>query len=281
MQIFKIVNGQRINMIFKDPIQFSGGERHVQLPEDCLDDHDGEVYLTACVRSPEAFLDFCLIINAIWHLDDTVKVIAQVPYFPYARQDRVCAAGQAFSLEWAIASIYAGNPNISIITWDLHSDAMIDCFGKNVSQGRILFTPSKLKTTLRSSDPVLVQPDRGAHGRCLELWKTGWFSGIAVGDKVRDPKTGWITEYKLSGTDVKDRTCFIADDICDGGMTFNLLSDQLKAAGAGKVILFVTHGIFSKGLDGLSRSIDEVYTTNSLPQKELSGDRIINYDYFG
>jgi len=46
----------------------------------------------------------------------------------------------------------------------------------------------------------------------------------------------------------------IVDDICDGGMTFKLLARDLLAAGAKEVHPYVTHGIFSKGLDTLKES---------------------------
>ena len=62
---------------------------------------------------------------------------------------------------------------------------------------------------------------------------------------------------------LEGRTAIITDDICDGGYTFIKVAEQLKAKGASKVILFVTHGIFSKGLDVFEGLIDHVYTTTS------------------
>ena len=56
----------------------------------------------------------------------------------------------------------------------------------------------------------------------------------------------------------------IADDICVGGATFIALAKELKKKNAGKVVLFITHGVFSKGVDELFNSgIDEIWTTNS------------------
>jgi phosphoribosylpyrophosphate synthetase len=48
--------------------------------------------------------------------------------------------------------------------------------------------------------------------------------------------------------DCKDKRVLIVDDICDGGKTFELLAKDLYNAGAEEVNLFVTHGLFSKGL---------------------------------
>ena len=59
------------------------------------------------------------------------------------------------------------------------------------------------------------------------------------------------------------RIAVITDDICDGGYTFIKVAEQLKAKGADKVVLFVTHGIFAKGLDVFDGLIDHVFTTDS------------------
>jgi ribose-phosphate pyrophosphokinase len=44
----------------------------------------------------------------------------ELAYLPYARQDRVCAVGQAFSLQ-LIASILAIHPKEQVVVWDVHS----------------------------------------------------------------------------------------------------------------------------------------------------------------
>jgi ribose-phosphate pyrophosphokinase len=53
----------------------------------------------------------------------------------------------------------------------------------------------------------------------------------------------------------------IVDDLCDGGGTFTAHASVLLAAGATAVDLYVTHGIFSKGLP--LDHIDRVFTTDS------------------
>ena len=40
----------------------------------------------------------------------------------------------------------------------------------------------------------------------------------------------------------------MVDDLCDGGATFILLAKELLSKGAKEVHLFVSHGIFSRGL---------------------------------
>ena len=46
-----------------------------------------------------------------------------------------------------------------------------------------------------------------------------------------------------------------------------------------RIVLAVTHGIFSKGLDAIFEHIDEVYTTDSIKEFE-SNDRLNQYGIF-
>ena len=47
--------------------------------------------------------------------------------------------------------------------------------------------------------------------------------------------------------------------ICDGGASFIHLGAKLKEQGAAKVVLYATHGIFSKGKEVFAGTVDEVY----------------------
>lgn len=271
------LNGQPFEVT--PPHQFSGGERHVQLPEVI----EGDLDINANVTNANDLIDLVLYLNALYQSFREVNVRVQIPYMPYARQDRVCAVGQAFSLDAVIDMIMNANPLAELYTWDLHSDAMEWAFEENVPQSKFLNVSSFLRTKLFNTRHILVQPDKGAKDRCDELQQnTPFFIGERVtGSKVRDPKTGWITEYAITGANVRGKDCFIADDICDGGATFNILAKSLKEKGAKSVVLFVTHGIFSKGVDELYENIDDIYTTNSRENRHLPASRIIHFDLFG
>ena len=85
---------------------------------------------------------------------------------------------------------------------------------------------------------------------------------VLIGEKVRDQSTGRITHYSING-DVKDKNILIVDDICDGGMTFRILSKSLVDRGSKSNNLYVSHGIFSQGLDVLRNDgINRIFTIN-------------------
>lgn len=78
---------------------------------------------------------------------------------------------------------------------------------------------------------------------------------------MRDVSNGVIRSLTISHESI-NRPCYIVDDICDGGATFMMLSDELRRRGAPEVNLIVSHGIFSRGIDFI-KNIDHIYTTNS------------------
>ncbi len=90
--------------------------------------------------------------------------------------------------------------------------------------------------------------------------------------KMRDVKTGNLSDFKTMESDFEGKICFIVDDIYDGGGTFVGLSALLKRHNAGKIVLIVSHGIFSKGFD--LAHIDAIYTTNSFKDFENLPDNV-------
>jgi ribose-phosphate pyrophosphokinase len=99
----------------------------------------------------------------------------------------------------------------------------------------------------------------------------------AILSKKRDVASGKLTGFSLMAGDVRGRDLLIVDDLCDAGGTFIGSAQVLREAGAHSVSLYVTHGIFSKGVEHLfANGIDAIYTTTSYaaptlehPQLEL------------
>ncbi len=111
---------------------------------------------------------------------------------------------------------------------------------------------------------VLVSPDEGA---------SKWVKGLAnlakevlQCSKVREPGTGRITDVSVpeSAWLQSVPAAVIVDDLCDGGATFIQIAGALRDRKPDlRIILAVTHGIFSKGFDVFNGLIDRIYCTNS------------------
>jgi ribose-phosphate pyrophosphokinase len=107
----------------------------------------------------------------------------------------------------------------------------------------------------------LVSPDAGASKKIHKLAQELNINNIVACMKERDVKTGELLSFKTTAEHLNDKTYFIVDDICDGEGTFAGTAEMLKRLGASKVVLTVSHGIFSKG-DQIGY-IDAIYTTDS------------------
>jgi ribose-phosphate pyrophosphokinase len=186
-------------------------------------------------------------------------------YAPYAQQDRVCNDYESLTSKVFSELINAQNYQ-SVTVLDCHSDVMPALLNNCTN-----ISPINLVARLPfDEDTYLICPDSGALKRIYNI-STGInkIKGIVRADKRRDTMTGKITGTEVLHENLNGAKCIIVDDICVGGATFINLSKELKNKGAGEILLYVTHGIFSNGLDCLFDSgIDAIYTTNSRNRNE-------------
>ena len=240
---------------------FNGGEPHLKI-KTALAASD-EVTITTRIR---AFNDlgFLLLANDALRRMGVRKIHLFLPYFPAARQDRVMVKGEPLTVK-----IYADLINqccfetVTIV--DPHSEvtaAVLD----NV---RVIDNHRFVEKCLaQNNDYQLVSPDGGA---LKKVYKLAQFLGgkeVVECSKRRDVTTGNLTGFTVYADDLQGKTCVIVDDICDGGGTFLGLAEALKKKNAGDLILIVTHGIFSKGLEGLSKHFSKIYSTDSFGDLE-------------
>lgn len=262
-------------------VQFSGGERHVQLG---TFENKTAYILRADLRASNDVFDLLLTADALNQKFDNCELFIEIPYLPYARQDRVCAPGQAFSLN-VLAGLLRQIENVKkVIVWDCHSAVGIERTGaENIPAEDIIKTNSALSALIMDLNSVVICPDKGAVHRTRDIVnafeKDFQPEPIVYCEKVRDPATGQITHTDVKVESLKGRTAIITDDICDGGYTFIKVAEQLKAKGADKVVLFVTHGIFSKGLDVFEGLIDHVFTTDSFEHAPDPRLTVIPYNF--
>ncbi len=247
---------------------FSGGERHIQLEN--LPTTKPETLAIRCyLRNSDDLMDLLLLQNALDnYYSQAVMLNLEIPYLPYARQDRVCAQGQAFSLQ-LMARLLSMLHLRQLIVWDCHSQVGLDLTKAiNIEASDILASSVEFKALLRQPDVVLICPDKGAIGRCQKLVDYFQLKPMIKSEKYRNPTTGKITRTEVIAEDLTGKTAIITDDICDGGYTFIKIAEQLRKKNVKTVILYVTHGIFSKGLSVFDGLIDKVYTTQSFIQQK-------------
>ncbi len=226
--------------------------------------------IVARIQSAHDIVELIMLTDALREFDPA-PIRLFMPYCSYSRQDRRCVKGEAFSLR-AFADIINGLNFERVKTLDPHSDVVGGVFDRLeiIDQltviGKFDAFNARLQPSLPLDRPVFVSPDAGGNKKTIELAKHFGHDFFVRADKTRNLATGQLTGFKVHCEDdqIKNRDVVICDDIADGAGTFIGLSKVLKELGAKKVILFVTHGIFSKGTKILfDGGIDEVFTTNS------------------
>lgn len=193
------------------------------------------------------------------------------PYFPGARQDRVCAPGDSLTIK-----VYADFVNSlkfdHVTVFDPHSDvtpALLD-------RVRVVNNHNFVEAVIEELDLrnyLLVSPDAGANKKVFSLAAKLGFPEVIRADKKRDPSTGSLTGTTVFSDNLNNRDCLIVDDIISGGRTFMNLAEELRKKNAGNIYLAVSHHEGVAQEPELRKSgITEVFTTDSLPLACLSPD---------
>jgi len=193
----------------------------------------------------------------------------KMPYLPYARQDRKCHSGEAFSLK-VFVKLLASIGIKSVGCTDVHSDVAKELFDAydiefcNIEQWQIA-------KNLPEFD-YLIAPDLGSHGKASKTWENS-FSNLVTLTKTR-------TESGIVYDDLEDTidgTAIILDDICDFGGTFLACGAMLKRTQPRmtSLNLYVTHGLLGKGTDALFEIYDKIYVHNLMNKNLSYSDRLI------
>lgn len=262
---------------------FSGGEIHVDisgLPSKCND-----YCVKARMQSSEDIMHAIMLINALEHYYPDAESTMVIPYMPYARQDRVCSAGQHFGLgtiahmlgEFILNKIVLVDPH-SYVTEDwVEYKQHANCQVSVLSQADIISDYNPLADEIGRDNLMVVAPDKGATEKAQRVADVCFSTlRVAQGSKVRDPESGKLTGFDVDVQDFQGKDLLIVDDICDGGGTFIGLAEVLKERNCGSLSLYVTHGIFSNGFKELAKVFDKVYTTDSFRRPDSYSNESIN-----
>jgi len=265
--MFKVFAGS--TQIKYENFTFPGGEESVKLDETLhryyYIDSTMRINITGNIESSKELIELLLLTDALRRFYnfyyENVVIHLTVPYFPYARQDRVMVTGESFSLKVITDIINAQNYR-SVTIYDPHSEVVVSLLNNcsvisQVDGIRHLFNKHpELK------ECILVAPDAGALKKTQKISQEFKMNMIHA-EKQRDLNTGEITGTRVYDSEsFNNKDYLIVDDICDGGRTFIELAKELRKTTNVKIFLYVTHGIFSKGLDVFDNLIEKVYCRN-------------------
>ncbi len=206
------------------------------------------------------------------------EIALQLPYLPNARQDRVKAPEDVFTLKY-FAELINSLEFCEVEVLDPHS-YVSEALLNNIR----IRTPKKyvekvLEQLTRQNERrvLLFFPDEGAMKRYSVMFEQPYVFGI----KKRDWTTGEIEGLEAAGqTDlIPGSTVLIVDDICSRGGTFYYSAKALKELGAEQVYLYVSHceNTILEGDLLKTDLVEKVYTTNSIFTK--SDEKVEAFSY--
>jgi ribose-phosphate pyrophosphokinase len=193
------------------------------------------------------------------------KVVAVIPYFGLARQDRKDKPRVPISSKM-VANILTAAGADRVMTMDLHAPQIQGFFDIPVDHldSTVIFIP--YIKSLPSENLLLAAPDVGATKRVREFAK---FLGVemVICDKARK-RANEVASMTIIG-DVKDKDVVLIDDICDTANTLCKAAALIKEKGARSVRAVCTHPVLSgKAYDNLENSVlEEIVLCDTIPIK--------------
>lgn len=244
---------------------FAGGEAHIKI----LSAVNENATITCRIKSSDDLMTLLLVTDALKR-EGAEKIELFMPYLPYARQDRQMVKGEPLSLK-VFADLINSQQYSSVTVFDPHSDVAPAL----INNCNVISNHRFVKSILQGLDNYyIISPDAGAYKKIFAVSQyVDYRDEIIMCNKLRDVSNGTLRSVTVSHEDLKGKDCYIIDDICDGGGTFVLLSEELRKRNAGKINLIVSHGIFSQGEDVLHTHLNRIYTTDSF--KDIQSSFII------
>lgn len=223
---------------------FSDGEFAVSFEESV---RGQSVYLVqSTCPSTDNLMELLLMADAAKRAS-AYKVIAVIPYFGWARQDRKDKPRVSIGAKLVSNMIQTAGVD-RVITLDLHADQIQGFFDIPVDH---LFGSSILADHIVSKELenlVIASPDVGGSKRaasfCKKLEKRLHYEVPMVICYKQRLKANQVSEMRVLG-DVQGKDVVIIDDIADTAGTLCKAAGVMKAAGANTVRAIVTHGILS------------------------------------
>lgn len=235
---------------------FPDGECYTKVDLETLEGQD--VVIVQNTFPDNKLVEALLIEDAVRSLNPK-SVTLVVPYFGYARQDRVFNKGEPESAKVMCRVLALGCDRM--ITVDIHKENILEALGKPYRD--VKAAPVIGKYFEDKGIDMVLSPDIGAAGRAKIVGET---MGLPHDHLQKTRLSGTEVRIAPATMDVKGKRILIVDDMVSTGGTIIAASNALVEAGADSVTVACTHGVFANNaLDRFEDSkVDDVLCCNTL-----------------
>jgi ribose-phosphate pyrophosphokinase len=244
--------------------RFADGEVYVEINENVRGVNCFVVQPT-CAPTNDNLMELLVMIDALKRAS-AGSIVAVIPYFGYARQDRKSKPRTPISARLVADLITAAGVD-RVLSIDLHAGQIQGFFNIPVDH---LYAMPVLMDDLRmrfNHEAVIVSPDAGGVERARAYAKR-LDSALAIVDKRRESPN--VAEVHNVVGDVEGRTALIVDDMIDTGGTLAKVASALKEAGAREVLASSSHAVLSgQAVNKIEESpLSQLIVTDSIPLAE-------------
>jgi ribose-phosphate pyrophosphokinase len=230
-EILKVPMGRSTTTIFPD------SETYITIDEVV---RDQDIFIVQPCSAPvnEHLMELMLYLDAFRRASaNSVSVL--IPYFPYARQDRMAKGREAISAR-VVANMLETMGADRVIYMDIHNTAIQGFFNIPVDPPSAIPVLSSYFKKERFKNYVIVSPDVGradVAGKYAE--QTGL--PLVVMHKRRDSATETHTTHVVG--DIRGKSPIIIDDLMASGSVMLQLDALYDAGAVGKAYFAVTHPV--------------------------------------
>jgi ribose-phosphate pyrophosphokinase len=240
-----------IKQIKTDPIvidtvnsqKFSDGELCVDFTNSI---RGKRVYLLTSPNNSDEIIKLNLAIDAAKRAA-AKEIVAILPYFPYARQDKKDQSRGPIGAKVMVEMI-EHRGSTGVITFDLHADQIQGFFNIPVThlEGKNVF--DNYIASIYNENTILCGPDAGSGKRVKRMKdQLAKYHDISINyvmlDKSRK-QANVIDEMIIIG-DVTGKDVIILDDMVDTAGTLCKAAEVIMEAGANSVRAIISHGVLS------------------------------------
>ncbi len=257
--------------------RFADGEVAVEVNES-VRGMDVFVIQPTCRPVNENLMELLVMLDA-FKRGSAGRIVAVLPYYGYARQDKKAKGREPLSAK-LVADLITQAGADRVLAVDLHSDQIQGFFDIPVDHlpARRIMAEYFIEQGLKGEDVVVVAPDPNATGEAMEM-ADELHATIGVVAKRR-PRDNEVSVVEAIG-ELAGKRAIMLDDMIDTGGTMVQGARLLREHGAAQVHCAATHAVLSEpACQRLAQDVvDSVVVTNSIPiplEKQLDKMEILN-----
>ncbi len=247
---------------------FSDGETMVEVGENVCGKNCFVIQSTSQPANHH-IMELLVIMDAL-RRSSAGQIIAMIPYYGYARQDRKVAPRTPITSKLVADMLTAAGAD-RVVSIDLHAGQIQGFF--NIPFDHLFAAPVFLEDIRRRYEipPVIVSPDAGGTERARAYSKR-MKSTLAIVDKRRD--TPNVSEVMNVIGDVKGQAALLIDDMVDTAGTLTQAAGELAKRGATDVAAYAVHPVLSgPAVERIEKSVlRELVVTDTVPLSEAASN---------